>query len=176
MSDLLATKLFIPRRRPNGVERTSLIEQLNIGMDRKLTLITAPAGSGKTSLISQWIPRSERCVTWLSLDKADNDPARFWVYVISALQLLRPDIGQKALLLLQSPRPPPIPAVLTALLNEVADFPESFALVLDDYQVIQSQSIHAAIYSSWSTRPRHASGHRQPDGSTAPAGPLAGTR
>ena len=161
MSDLLATKLFIPRRRPNSVERTRLIDQLNRGAERKLTLIMAPAGFGKTSLISQWIPRSERCVTWLSLDKADNDAARFWAYVISALQLLRPDIGHKALLLLQSPRPPPIPAVLTALLNEVAGFPERFVLVLDDYQVIQSQSIHAAIlFLLEHGASPHASGHR----------------
>ena len=115
MSDLLATKLFIPRRRPNGVERTSLIEQLNIGMDRKLTLITAPAGFGKTTLITQWIPQSERCVTWLSLDKGDNDPARFWAYVISALQLLRADIGQKALSIAPIPTPAPHPGGIDRL-------------------------------------------------------------
>ena len=133
MSDLLATKLLLPRRRPNSVERTRLIEQLTTGMDRSLTLIVAPAGFGKTTLMSQWIPRSERCVTWLALDEGDNDPARFWAYVIAALQLLNSDIGQKALVLLRSARPPPIEAVLISLLNEIAGFWDKFAIVLDDY-------------------------------------------
>ena len=143
-------------------------------MDRKLTLVTAPAGFGKTTLMSQWIPRSERCVTWVSLDKGDNDPASFWEYVIAALQLLRADIGQKALLLLQSPHPPPIQKILTTLLNEVADFPDKFALVLDDYQAIQLPSIHTAVLFLLEHGPPHM--HLVIAGRTDPPIPLGRLR
>jgi LuxR family maltose regulon positive regulatory protein len=83
---ILATKLYIPRPRPNVVHRPRLIERLNEGhpSGRKLTLISAPAGYGKTTLLSEWIPQSERCVTWVSLDDGDNDPVRFWAYFIAA--------------------------------------------------------------------------------------------
>ena len=145
MPYLLTTKLYIPRRRPNAVSRPRLIEQLKMGIDRNLTLITAPAGFGKTTLLSEWIPQSERCVTWVSLDEGDNDPARFWAYFIAGLQMLNADIGMQALVLLQSPQPPPIEAILTSLLNEITGFPDYFAHVLDDYQVIHTQPIHAAI-------------------------------
>jgi LuxR family maltose regulon positive regulatory protein len=80
---LLATKLYIPPARPNRVPRPRLIDQLNIL--QPLTLIAAPAGFGKTTLLSDWIPQSKHCVTWLSLDNDDNDPIRFWVYVVAAL-------------------------------------------------------------------------------------------
>src|SRR5512147_1818974 len=128
---ILATKLYIPRPRPNVVHRLRLIERLNEGhpAGRKLTLITAPAGFGKTTLLSEWIPQSERCVTWVSLDDGDNDPTRFWAYFIAALQMLNADIGKNASVLLQSPQPPPIDTVLTSLLNEIADFPDNFAHV-----------------------------------------------
>ncbi|HEX9839539.1 MAG TPA: hypothetical protein VGA72_09340, partial [Anaerolineales bacterium] len=89
--ELLSTKLFIPRPRKNLVSRPSLVESLNAGLDRKLTLIAAPAGSGKTTLLSEWIPHSPRCVTWISLDDSDNDSTHFWVYFISSLQGLDPD-------------------------------------------------------------------------------------
>lgn len=145
MSDLLTTKLFIPRRRPNSVVRLRLTDQLKAGMDRKLTLLTAPAGFGKTTLLSEWIPQSERCITWMSLDDGDNDPVRFWAYFIAALQMLDPDIGKNALALLQTPQPPPIEAILTLLLNDIAGFSDGFAHVLDDYHVIQAQPIHTAI-------------------------------
>jgi LuxR family maltose regulon positive regulatory protein len=145
MSDILTTKLYIPRARPNLVQRPRLTKRLLAGMERKLTVITAPAGFGKTTLLSEWIPQSERCVTWVSLDEGDNDPARFWAYFIAALQMVNADIGKKALVLFQSPQPPPIVAILTILLNEIAGFPDCFAHVLDDFQVIQAQPIHAAI-------------------------------
>lgn len=145
MSDLLATKFFIPRRRPNSVGRARLTDRLQTGLDRKLTLITAPAGFGKTTLLGEWIPQSERSVTWVSLDEGDNDPARFWAYFIAALQRLNSEIGKNALAQLQAPRPPPIEAILTALLNDIAVFGDSLALVLDDYQIIQAQPIHGAL-------------------------------
>jgi LuxR family maltose regulon positive regulatory protein len=127
------------------VSRPRLVERLNRGLTGKLTLISAPAGSGKTSLLSEWIPCSQQRVTWLSLDKGDNDPTCFWGYFIGALQLLQTGLGESALGLLQSPQPPPPELILTTLLNELAAFPHAFALVLDDYHVIESPAIHQAL-------------------------------
>jgi ATP/maltotriose-dependent transcriptional regulator MalT len=145
MIELLRTKLFIPRPRSNRVSRPRLVERLNSGLDRKLTLIAAPAGFGKTSLLSEWIPQSPRCVTWLSLDEADNDSTRFWTYFISSLQGLQPQLGESALALLQSFQNSPINSILTALINDISAFPDAFAMVLDDYHIIESQSIHEAL-------------------------------
>ena len=140
---LLTTKLYIPPARPNRVPRPRLIEQLNI--IRPLTLIAAPAGFGKTTVLSDWIPKSKHCVTWLSIDEDDNDPIRFWVYVIAALQKLRANLGEGTLALLQSPQPPPITLILSTLINEISSFPENFSIVLDDYHMIRAQSIHEAL-------------------------------
>jgi ATP/maltotriose-dependent transcriptional regulator MalT len=145
MVELLSTKLFIPRLRPNLVPRPHLVERINAGLDRKLTLIAAPAGFGKTTLLSDWIPVSPRCVTWLSLDEGENDPTQFWVYFISSLQGLRSDLGVNALALLQSAQAPPITPILTALINELSAFSDPFAIVLEDYHHIESQSIHEAL-------------------------------
>jgi LuxR family maltose regulon positive regulatory protein len=140
---VLATKLYVPPARANRVPRPRLIEQLNI--PRPLTLIAAPAGFGKTTLLSDWIPQSPHCVTWLSLDEDDNDPIRFWVYVVVTLQKLRATLGEGALALLQSPQPPPVTAILSALINDVSSFPDNFSIVLDDYHLIKTQSIHEAL-------------------------------
>jgi ATP/maltotriose-dependent transcriptional regulator MalT len=145
MIELLSTKLFIPPPRTNLVSRPSLVARLNARLDRKLTLITAAAGFGKTTLLSEWIPQSPRCVTWFSLDEGDNDSTRFWTYFISSLQGLRPDLGASALALLQSPQAPSINSILTALINDVIAFQDTFAIVLDDYHVIKSQPIHEAV-------------------------------
>jgi len=145
MIELLGTKLFIPRPRKNLVSRPHLVERLNAGLDRKLTLIAAPAGFGKTTLLSEWIPQSPRCVTWLSLDDGDNDSTRFWTYFIASIQQLRSDLGEGALTLLQSLQTPPITSVLTTLINDITAFPDDFAFVLDDYHVIDFQPIHEAL-------------------------------
>ncbi len=142
---LLTTKLYIPRPRPNLVHRPRLTGRLNAGLERQLTLISAPAGFGKTTLLSEWIPTSERCVAWVSLDQGDNDPVRFWAYFIAALQMLHPSIGELALALFRSPQPAPVLSVMTTLVNEIDAFPDVFALVLDDYHVIESQLIHEAL-------------------------------
>jgi len=142
---ILATKLYIPPARPRVVLRSRLIERLNEGLHGKLTLISAPAGYGKTTLLSEWIPQSKRCVTWVSLDDGDNDPLRFWAYFIAALQMLDAEIGRNALALMRTPSLPPIEAILTILLNEIAAFPDDFALVLDDYHAIDAKPIDAAL-------------------------------
>ena len=95
MPDLLATKLYIPRQRHSAIPRSRLTDQLMAGIDQELTLISAPTGFGKTTLLSEWIPQSDRCVTWVSLDEGDNDPVRFWTYFIAALQMLHLEIGKE---------------------------------------------------------------------------------
>lgn len=150
---LLTTKLYIPSPRPNLVPRPRLVEQLDDGLrlGHKLTLISASAGSGKTTLLGEWAHRDAPLrepkvrVAWLSLDEDDNDPARFWAYVVAALQTIHPQLGQSALPMLQGPQPPPIRSILAPLLNEVAALPEPIALILDDYHLITEQAIHDGV-------------------------------
>jgi LuxR family maltose regulon positive regulatory protein len=145
MAELLRTKLFIPMRRAHLVPRPRLVERLNTGLEKKLTLVSAPAGFGKTTLLSEWTPTCSRSVTWLSLDEDDNNPTQFWAYFIASLQELNPDLGANALALIQSPQPPPIKSILTELINELTAFSDPFASVLDDYHFIDSQPIHEAL-------------------------------
>src|SRR5205807_7652634 len=119
---ILATKLYIPPLRPHVVSRPRLLERLNEGLHRNLTLISAPAGFGKTTLVSAWVALIERPrarTAWLSLDEGDNDPARFLAYLVAALQTIAAHIGEGVLGMLQSSQPPPPEAMLTALLNEI---------------------------------------------------------
>jgi LuxR family transcriptional regulator, maltose regulon positive regulatory protein len=143
---ILATKLFIPSLRANFVQRTRLIERMNKGLSSgcKLILISAPAGFGKTTLVSEWIAISNRSVAWLSLDEGDSNPTRFLTYLIAAFQTIAPNIGVNLAGMLQSPQPPPIESVLTTLLNEISTIP-AFALVLDDYHLIDSNTVDNAI-------------------------------
>jgi len=144
---LLLTKLYVPHPRPKIVLRSHLIERLNEGLSSgcKLTLISASAGFGKTTLVSEWIASCERPVTWLSLDEGDQDPARFLTYLVAALQTIAPKIGAGVLAALQSPQPPPTESILTALLNEIATAPDNSVLVLDDYHVIDSKPVDKAL-------------------------------
>jgi LuxR family maltose regulon positive regulatory protein len=146
-SPLLRTKLYIPPVRPELVSRPRLIERLNAGLGRKLTLISAPAGYGKTTLVSEWIHTvgAFRETAWLSLDEGDNDPKRFWTYLVAALQAVEPTIGQDMLSVLQAPQPPPRETILTGLCNEIAAVPGPFVLVLDDYHLITAQAIHDGL-------------------------------
>ncbi len=143
---MLATKLYIPPLRPNVVPRPRLIEQLNQGHTAgcKLNLIAAPAGFGKTTLASQWIAGCGRPTAWLSLDEGDSDPVRFLTYLVAAVQTIVPNIGAGVLSALQSLQTPPTEALLTALLNDIATFPDNFNLVLDDYHLIDSKSAAAS--------------------------------
>jgi LuxR family maltose regulon positive regulatory protein len=145
---LLATKRYAPRWRPGLVSRRRLIARLDQGIARKLTLVSAPAGFGKTTLLAEWLaatPAGERPAAWVSLDPGDNDPALFWAYVITALQTVRPGVGANALSLLHSPQPPPIESILTLLINELAAIEDDFVLVLDDLHVIDARPVHGAI-------------------------------
>jgi LuxR family maltose regulon positive regulatory protein len=142
---ILATKLYIPPPRANVVVRPRLTERLNEGLHCKLTLVSAPAGFGKTTLVSEWITGGERPAAWLSLDEGDNDPTRFMTYLVAALQTVVPNIGQGILGVLQSPQPPPIEAILIALLNEITTVPDSFVLVIDDYHVIDAKPVDHAL-------------------------------
>ena len=142
---ILATKLHLPPPRAKVVIRSRLIERLNEGLPRKMTLISAPAGFGKTTLVSEWLAACERPAAWLSLDEGDNDPSRFLTYLVAALQTITPHLGKGVLAVLQSPQPPPTEAILTTLLNEITTVPHNFVLVLDDYHVIDAQPIDLAL-------------------------------
>ena len=100
---ILTTKLYVPPPRPHAVLRPRLTERLNEGLHRKLTLISAPAGFGKTTLLGEWVAGCERPAAWLSLDEADSDPTRFLAYLVAALQTIAPNIGEGVLGALQSP-------------------------------------------------------------------------
>ena len=144
---LLQTKLYIPPLRPNLVPRPRLIRKLNQGLqqDRKLTLISAPAGFGKTTLVSSWVDHTEMPVAWVSLDERDNDVTRFLAYFSASLEKARVGYGEPSLGLLHSRQSPPFEVALTGLINEVAEVSGSIVVVLDDYQAITDHSIHEAV-------------------------------
>src|SRR5215218_10797985 len=132
----LATKLYVPPPRPEAVPRPHLIERLNEGLHRRLILVCAPAGFGKTTLLSEWVATLPRPAAWLSLDEGDNDPTRFLAYLVAALRTIAPNMGEGVLGALGSPQPPPTESILTALLNEISTIENDFVFVLDDYHVI----------------------------------------
>jgi LuxR family maltose regulon positive regulatory protein len=156
VDQLLATKFYIPTTRTELVARPRLIERMNEGLlsGRKLTLISAPAGFGKTTLVSEWLEKirlaaakerqSNYRIAWLSLDESDNDPVSFLYYFISALNRVNGFdnmIGNGAVGMLESPQPPPTEAILTSLINDVVALPDKIIFVLDDYHSIESASV-----------------------------------
>jgi LuxR family maltose regulon positive regulatory protein len=149
-AELLRTKLVPPRVRAALVARPSLLARLDAGLDHKLTLVSAPAGFGKTTLVSTWIAthtngQDPPPVGWVALDTGDNDPVRFWRYVIAACRALDEAIGRTSWALLDTSQPPHIEAVLTALLNELAQLSHRCILVLEDYHLITAAQIHDAV-------------------------------
>jgi LuxR family transcriptional regulator, maltose regulon positive regulatory protein len=167
---ILATKLYIPPPQPNIVLRPRLIERMNEGLSTgsKLSLISAPAGFGKTTLVSEWVHQKDESgkgrdesgtpphpssfnlppskVAWLSLDEGDSDPNRFLAYLVAALQTVAPKLGEGTLEVLQaSQSQPPAESILTALLNEIITMQDSFLLVLDDYHVVDSRAVDEAL-------------------------------
>ncbi len=149
-TSILATKLYIPPSRPKAVLRPRLIGRLNEGLGlgqgfgRKLTLVSAPAGFGKTTLLSEWLAGCARPIAWLSLDAGDSDPICFLTYLVAALQTLAAHIGAGVLDGLQAPQPPDIEAILTALLNEITALPDPFVLVLDDYHLVDAKAVNVS--------------------------------
>jgi LuxR family maltose regulon positive regulatory protein len=145
---LLATKLYIPPLRPNLVPRPRLIERLDEGLrqGRKLTLVSAPAGFGKTTLLSEWIHTSgaRRDNAWLSLDEGDSDPGHFLTYLVAALQRIDPAIGQEVQHLLEAAQPS-IESLVAALINDIAATPAPIVLVLDDYHALAEPAVHQAV-------------------------------
>lgn len=144
-TSILATKLYTPSPRSKTVLRLRLTQRLNEGLDGKLTLISAPAGFGKTTLVSEWVANCARPVAWLSVDESDNDPTRFLTYVVAALQTIAPMLGESVLAVLQSSPPAPTDALLTALLNEISTVSQKFLLVLDDYHAIDTPGVDQAL-------------------------------
>lgn len=147
---VLETKLYVPRPREGRVTRPRLSERLDRGVRSKLVLVSAPAGFGKTTLLTEWLagrsPNGDGgSAAWLSLDPGDNDPAHFWTYVIAGLRSLAPSMGATALDLLQDPQALPVQAVLTTLLNDLGAVDDDVVLVLDDYHVIESREVHEAM-------------------------------
>jgi LuxR family maltose regulon positive regulatory protein len=147
-SQLLSTKLSAPRLPSSLVERERLLAELEGALSTPLTLLSASAGWGKTTLLSVWASRHPHQVAWLSLDSLDNEPFRFWAAVIAALRRCRSGVGALALAMLHSQEPPPFSAILTTLLNDLAEVEEPAAplvLLLDDYQVIDDQAIQESV-------------------------------
>ncbi|WP_201375892.1 hypothetical protein [Ktedonobacter robiniae] len=144
----LLTKLMYPPVPITLVERERLLNEVDTILSLRLLLLSASAGSGKTTLLSAWVARSaasSRKIAWLSLDETDNDPTRFWVSVIMALQTCQPSIGEVALSMLHSPQLPHLSTVLTTLLNELTELAEEIVLILDDYHVVEEQAIHETV-------------------------------
>ena len=158
-SSLLNTRLHVPQPRPVTVTRRRLIDRLNAGLwwqdrfTRKLTLISAPAGFGKTTLLTAWAAEARQPVAWLSLNEADNGPSHFLTYLVAALRTARRDVGEGLLGALQSPQAPSAESILSALINEIGvdrDFGArppgpGIILVLDDYHLIEAQPVHTAV-------------------------------
>ena len=138
---MLLTKLHIPTAGINIVHRSELFEKLNTGLSRKLILISAPAGFGKTTVVSDWIDQNKIPAAWFSLDNGDNDPADFLSYIISGIQSIHPAFGQGALALLNSPNKPSVESIATLLINEILNISQNFLLVLDDLHLINSSEV-----------------------------------
>ncbi|WIG59141.1 MAG: Transcriptional activator of maltose regulon, MalT [Ktedonobacterales bacterium] len=156
---LLATKLYVPHPRANWVRRPRLLARLDDALHCQLTLISAPPGSGKTTLLAAWhaSPTGKRFpLAWVSLDEGDNDPVRFWRYVLAALRSVHAGLGAGALALLRAPQSPAIETVLAALLNDLALLQDDLLLVLDDYHRITDASVEAGLVYLLEHLPPHA--------------------
>ncbi len=144
---LLRTKLFVPQAHPQMVVRPRLLQRLDAGQQRSLTLISAPAGFGKTTLVRAWLGGSARAAAWFSLDEGDNDPVRFLAYLVAALQTIAPTIGAglPGGVHGSQQHAQPTEPILTALINDISAVPDPFFLVLDDYHLIDAEPIDRAL-------------------------------
>ncbi|MBN1315017.1 MAG: hypothetical protein JXA42_06100 [Anaerolineales bacterium] len=142
---LITTKFFKPRLSPNLVERPRLIRRLNTGLDKALTLISAPAGYGKSTLIAHWLENIVRPSCWLGLDMGENDAVGFITNFVAAIQQIDPTIGTKVLSLMQVPRLPALEIMMASLINDIARKTESFVAVLDDFHVISNPVVQKMV-------------------------------
>lgn len=145
---LLETKLYVPRSPSGLVPRPRLTDIIRQGAARKLTVVVAPAGFGKTTLVAGWLAEAvdgETPAAWISLDPSENEPTSFWTYFIAALQKIHPGVGMQAMSQLQSPQPPPVESIVTTLINEIDALDRDVTVILDDYHVIDAAAIHGAM-------------------------------
>jgi ATP/maltotriose-dependent transcriptional regulator MalT len=143
---LLATKVFVPRPRPDLVPRPRLLARLDAGLDPgRCSLLSAPAGAGKTSLLAAWLAQLDRPVAWLTLDERDQAADQVLRYLVAALQAMAPDCGRGVLAWLEAPRPPPPEVMVTSLVNDLAALPAPGLLILDDYHLVRAPDVHAAV-------------------------------
>ncbi|HSG42180.1 MAG TPA: LuxR C-terminal-related transcriptional regulator [Anaerolineales bacterium] len=145
VDQLLTTKLYIPQLNINLVPRLHLYERLDEGLTRKLTLISAPAGFGKSTLVTSWLAESNKTAAWLSLGKGDNDPVRFWTYFIAAIQTIHQETGGEARQIISAPQLRNIEPVVISLINEISQLSHDLIVVLDDYHLIQTEQIHSSL-------------------------------
>jgi LuxR family maltose regulon positive regulatory protein len=138
---MLLTKLHIPPASQNLVHRPELYEKLNIGLSRKLILLSAPAGFGKTTLLSDWINQYKVPTAWFSIDNGDHDPGEFLTYIISGIQSIDKEFGQSSIKLLNSPNKPSVESIANLLINEIININQNFLLVLDDFHLVGSSEI-----------------------------------
>src|SRR3989454_7971862 len=141
---LLATKLHVPQTRPDLLSRPRLLDRLE-GASRGLLLVSVPAGFGTSTLLAQWARSTKRQVAWLSLDPDDNDPARFWRYLVAAIEHAHPGLQEKVLPLLGAADQWTSDAIVATLVNELAARPAELTIVLDDYHPIESEAIHKSL-------------------------------
>lgn len=171
---LLSTRLYAPEPRGRRVERSRLVARLREGEQGRLTLLTAPAGFGKTTLLTEWLLERGRPVAWVSLDQGENEPALFWAYIIAALQRRAPGVGEVALSMLFSPEPFQHTPVLSSLINDLATTEIDLVLVLDDYHLVTDPAVHAGMAFLLEHMPPHL--HLVLASRTAPPFPLARLR
>jgi len=145
VDQLLTTKLFIPKLSANLVPRQRLYERLDEGLTRKLTLISAPAGFGKSTLVADWLSECDQPVAWLSLDEGDNDPVRFWTYLIAAIQTVHSEAGGEARQIVSAPQLRSTEPVAISLINDISQFTYDLIVVLDDYHVIEAEGVHEGV-------------------------------
>ncbi|MGD2146164.1 MAG: LuxR C-terminal-related transcriptional regulator [Anaerolineae bacterium] len=145
MDQLLATKLYVPQTRGDLVPRPRLHERLDEGLTRRLTMVSAPAGFGKSTLVAGWLSASEQPAAWLSLDQGDNDPVRFWTYLIAAVQTIHSDMGLEARQIVSAPQLRNTEPVAVSLINDMSQVGHDLIVVLDDYHVIESAQVHADL-------------------------------
>ena len=145
VGQLFTTKLYVPQLSNDLVPRPRLYERLDECLTRKLTLISAPAGFGKSTLVAGWLSEIDRSVAWLSLDRGDNDPVRFWTYLIAAIQTIHREIGAEARQIISAPQLRSAEPASISLINDISQLARDFIVVLDDYHVIEEERVHAGL-------------------------------